>query len=154
MAHRQNVASLNLFYRYYFGRCSSKVAKMVPFPYSHGRSICYCNSYHHFLVAIPRFYKDFYINNLFLHTARLWNFLSVDWPLLTYNLSLELISTWYLWVLPYWLFYMLFIFVSFSSLFSFPWSKSQSRKKYCFDVRMIHDLIYCNIGQISYISIV
>ena len=26
LAHRQNVASLSLFYRYYFGRCSSELA--------------------------------------------------------------------------------------------------------------------------------
>ena len=30
LAHRQNVASLSLFYRYYFGRCSSKLAQLVP----------------------------------------------------------------------------------------------------------------------------
>ena len=34
LAHCQNVASLSLFYRYYFGRCSSKLAKLVPLPYS------------------------------------------------------------------------------------------------------------------------
>ena len=35
-AHCQNIASLNLFYRYYFGRCSSELAQLVPFPYSQG----------------------------------------------------------------------------------------------------------------------
>ena len=34
LAHRRNVASLLLFYRYYFGRCSSELAKVVPLPYS------------------------------------------------------------------------------------------------------------------------
>ena len=34
LAHRQNVASLSLFYRYYFGRCSSEPAQLVPVPYS------------------------------------------------------------------------------------------------------------------------
>ena len=38
LAHRQNVASLSLFYRYYFGRCSSELAQLVPLPYSRGRS--------------------------------------------------------------------------------------------------------------------
>ena len=38
MAHRQNVASLSLFYRYYFGSCSSELAQLVPLPYSRGRS--------------------------------------------------------------------------------------------------------------------
>ena len=29
LAHCQNVASLSLFYRYYFGRCSSELAELV-----------------------------------------------------------------------------------------------------------------------------
>ena len=34
LAHRRNVASLSLFYRYYFGRCSSEPAQLVPLPFS------------------------------------------------------------------------------------------------------------------------
>ena len=34
LAHHRNVASLSLFYRYYFGRCSSELAQLVPLPYS------------------------------------------------------------------------------------------------------------------------
>ena len=34
LAHCQNVARLSLFYRYYFGRCSSELAQLVPLPYS------------------------------------------------------------------------------------------------------------------------
>ena len=30
LAHHQNVASLSLFYRYYFSRCSSELAQLVP----------------------------------------------------------------------------------------------------------------------------
>ena len=30
LAHRRNVASLSLFYRYYFGRCSSELAQLEP----------------------------------------------------------------------------------------------------------------------------
>ena len=33
-AHRRNVASLHLFYRYYFGKCSSELAQLVPLPHS------------------------------------------------------------------------------------------------------------------------
>ena len=29
----QNVVSFSLFYRYYFGRCSSELAELVPLPY-------------------------------------------------------------------------------------------------------------------------
>ena len=32
LAHRQNVASLSLLYRYYFGRCSSELTELVPLP--------------------------------------------------------------------------------------------------------------------------
>ena len=34
LAHCQNVASLSLFYRYYFVRCSSELTQLVPLPYS------------------------------------------------------------------------------------------------------------------------
>ena len=34
LAHRRNVARLSLFYRYYFGRCSSELAQLVLLPYS------------------------------------------------------------------------------------------------------------------------
>ena len=34
LAHFHNVTSLSSFYRYYFGRCSSELAQLVPFPYS------------------------------------------------------------------------------------------------------------------------
>ena len=40
-AHRQNVASLSLFYSYYFGICSSEMAQLVPLPFSRGRSARY-----------------------------------------------------------------------------------------------------------------
>ena len=37
MAHGRHVASLSLFYRYYFCRYSSELAQLVPLPYSRGR---------------------------------------------------------------------------------------------------------------------
>ena len=36
LAHSWNVASLSLFYRYYFGRCSSELAQLVPLPFLGG----------------------------------------------------------------------------------------------------------------------
>ena len=36
LAHCRNVASLSLFYRYYFGRCSSELAQLVPLPFFEG----------------------------------------------------------------------------------------------------------------------
>ena len=58
LAHRRNVASLSLFYRYYFGRCSSELAQLVPLSFSRGRSTHYSDRLHDFSVTIPRCYKD------------------------------------------------------------------------------------------------
>ena len=51
--HRRNVASLCLFYRYYFGRCSSELTELVPLPFSRGSSTHYCDRLHDFSVTIP-----------------------------------------------------------------------------------------------------
>ena len=87
LAHRRNVASLSLFYRYYFGRCSSELAQLVPLPYSRGRSTRYSDRLHDFSVTIPRGYKDVYVNSFFPRTARLWNSLPIECFPLTYDLS-------------------------------------------------------------------
>ena len=63
LAHCRNVASLSLFYRYYFGRFSSEPAQLVPLPYSRGRSTRYSDRLHAFYVTIPRCCKDVYVIN-------------------------------------------------------------------------------------------
>ena len=55
LAHCQNVASLSLFYRYYFGRWSSELAELVPFPCAWGRSTCYSDRLHDFLSPLLDF---------------------------------------------------------------------------------------------------
>ena len=87
LAHRRNVASLCLFYRYYFGRCSSELAQLLPLPYSRGRSTRYSDRLHDFSVIIPRCYKDIDVNSFFPPTARLWNSLPIECFPLTYDLS-------------------------------------------------------------------
>ena len=57
LAHRQNVASLSLFYRYYLGRCSSELAQLVPLAFFQLRSTHYSDRLHHFSATIPRCYK-------------------------------------------------------------------------------------------------
>ena len=74
LAHRRNVASLSLFYRYYFGRCSSELAQLVPLPYSQGRSTCYSDRLHDFSVTIPRYYKDIYVETLEFAAYRMLSF--------------------------------------------------------------------------------
>ena len=84
LAHRRNVASLSLFYRYYFGRCSSELAKLVPISYSRGSSTRYSDRLHGFSVTIPRCYKDVCVNSFF---PRLWNSLPIECFPLTYDIS-------------------------------------------------------------------
>ena len=87
LAHRRNVASLSLFCRYCFGRCSSELAQLVPFPFSRGRSTRYSDRLHDFAVTIPKCYKDDYVNSFFPRTARLWNSMPIECCPLSYNLN-------------------------------------------------------------------
>ena len=87
LAHPRNVASLSILYRYYFGRCSSELAQLVPLPFSGGRSTRYSDRLHVFSVTIPRCYKDVYVNSFFPHTAKLWNSLPIECFPLTYGLK-------------------------------------------------------------------
>ena len=68
LAHCRRKASLSLL-RYYFGRCSSELAQLVPLPYSQGWSSRYSGRLHDFSVTTPRCYKDVY--SFFPRTARL-----------------------------------------------------------------------------------
>ena len=87
LAHHRNVASLSLFYMYYFDRCSSELAQLVPLPYSRRRSTCCSDRLHDFSATIPRCCKDVYVNSFFPCTARFWNSLSIECFPLTYDLS-------------------------------------------------------------------
>ena len=62
LAHHQNKASLSLFYRYYFGRCSSE---LVALRFSRGRPIRYSDRLHDFSVINPRCYITVYVNSFF-----------------------------------------------------------------------------------------
>ena len=81
------MASLSLFYRYYFHRCSSELAELAPLPFYRGRSTHYSDRLHDFSVTISRCYKDVYVSSFFPCTARLWDFLPLECFLLTYDLS-------------------------------------------------------------------
>ena len=61
-----------IFYRYYWGGCSSELAQLVPLPFSRGRSTYYSDRLHDFLVTIPRCYKNVYVSSFFsLHNLAL-----------------------------------------------------------------------------------
>ena len=87
LAHRRDVTSLSLFYKYYFGKCFSELAQLAPIPVSRGRSTRYSDRLHGFSVTIPRCYKDVYVNSFFPRTARLWSSLPLECFPLTYNLN-------------------------------------------------------------------
>ena len=79
LAHRQNVAHLSLFCRYYFGRCSSELTQLVLLPYSRGRSTHYCDILDDFSVTNPRCHNEVHVNSFFPLTARLWNSLPIEY---------------------------------------------------------------------------
>ena len=79
-------SSLRLFYRYYFGRCLSELAELVPLPYSQGRCT-HSYRFYDFSVTILRCYKDVYVNSLFPRLATLWNSLPIECFPLTYYLN-------------------------------------------------------------------
>ena len=87
LAYLWNVASLSLFYRYYFGGCPSELAQLVLLTYSWRRSTHYSHSLNDFSVTIPRCYKDVYVNSFFPRTARLKNSLPIESFPLTYDLN-------------------------------------------------------------------
>ena len=87
LAHHRNIASLSLFYRYYFGTFSSELAQLVPLRFSRGRSTHYSDRLHDFSVIIPGCYKDVYVSIFFRHTAGLWNSLTTECFSLSFNLN-------------------------------------------------------------------
>ena len=87
LAHCWNLASLSLFFRYFFGRCFSELTQLVPLPFSWGRSTPYSDRLHDFSVTISRCYKDVYVNSFFPRTVRLWNSLPIEYFPMTYELS-------------------------------------------------------------------
>ena len=90
LVHCQNVASLSLFYRYYFGKCSSELAQLVLLPYSWGGSTHYSNI---ILIDCMIFLSPFLdvtrmsVNSFFPHIAKLWNSLPIECFHFTYDLN-------------------------------------------------------------------
>ena len=67
----------SLFYRYYFGRCSSVMAQLVHLFILEG-GLLIILTLHDFSATIPRSYKDVYVNSFFPHTVRPWNSLPIE----------------------------------------------------------------------------
>ena len=86
LAHGPNVITLNLFYRYYFGRCSSELAELVPLILMGGPLVILIGCIA-FFVTTPRSNKDAYVSSFFCHTARLWKLLPLEPSFLIYDLN-------------------------------------------------------------------
>lgn len=70
----RNIVSLGLFWRYYLGICSSKLAELIPFPNFLGRSTRYSDELRHSPVTIPAMNDiEIHVNNFFLCAVTFWN---------------------------------------------------------------------------------
>ena len=79
LAPCRNVSSLSLFYRYYFGRCSSELAQLVPLPFLEGGLLVIlidCMIFLSLFLDVTRMY----VNSFIHHTAKLsaYRMLSFD----------------------------------------------------------------------------
>ena len=76
LSHRRNVASLCLFYKYYYRKCSSELADLVPPKRVTIRSTRYSERMHRHAVNCPRCRTKYYGSSFFPRTAAIWNSLS------------------------------------------------------------------------------
>ena len=84
LTHRRNVASLSLFYLYYFSRCSSELAQLVPLPSTRGRSTHYSDRLNKFSVTIP---IRMSMSTVSFHTQLDFGILSIECFPLIYDLN-------------------------------------------------------------------
>ena len=85
--HKNNAGILSFIHRYYFGRCSSELAELVPLSCSRGRSTLYSDRLHDFPVTISRSYKNVYATSFFTRIAKLWTSLPAERFQMTYDLN-------------------------------------------------------------------
>ena len=93
VTHRQNVASLSLFYRFYFGRCLSELPELVPLPIT-GPLVILIGC----IISMSSFADvlRIYVNISFLaqlDSGVFWVQNTFLWPAMYMGLSLELIDT-------------------------------------------------------------
>ena len=61
----QIVVSVSLFYGYWFCRCSSELAQLVPLSFSRRRFTHYSDRWNDFSVTIPRCHNYVFVNSFF-----------------------------------------------------------------------------------------
>ena len=78
LGHRRNVSCIVLFYKYYFGKCSSGLSELIPPHQVFGRNTRLSERSHAYIVATMSHITTYRENSLFTLTARLWNDLSAN----------------------------------------------------------------------------
>ena len=73
LALRCKVASLSLFYRYYFGHCSDEMATCIPPPMTRPRSTWQASFAHNYCVELSNARINRFSDGFFPSTSRLWN---------------------------------------------------------------------------------
>ena len=73
---RRKVASLSLFYRYYFGHCSDELAACIPPPMARPRSTRQATFAHNYCVELSNARINRFRDGFIPSTSRLWNSLS------------------------------------------------------------------------------
>ena len=70
---RRKVASLPLFYRYYFGHCSDELATCIPPPMARPRSTRQATFAHNYCVELSNARINRFSDGFFPSTSHLWN---------------------------------------------------------------------------------
>ena len=89
LSHRRNVASLSLFYRYYYGKCAKELQHLVPKQHIFRQNTRFAvsNANHSHYLLLPPTKHRFHERTFFPRTAALWNNLPANCFPKGYNLS-------------------------------------------------------------------
>ena len=74
LSHRSDVASLSLYYKYYYGKCSSELADLIPVTLV--IVLMHSEQMHRHTVNSPLCRTKFYQSSFFPHAEALWNSLT------------------------------------------------------------------------------
>ena len=77
---RRKVASLSLFYHYYFGRCSDELAACIPPPMAWSHSTRQASFAHNYCVELSKARINWFSDSFFPSTSCLWNSLPSVFP--------------------------------------------------------------------------
>ena len=76
LSHRRDFASLSLFYKYYYWKCTSELTDLVPPKRATVRSTRFSEQMHRHTVNSPMFRTKFYQLSFFPRTTAIWNSLT------------------------------------------------------------------------------